>query len=1305
MSEIVGKLVKPATEILAHVAKRIPPALAKAHHRIGQMAHDAADHFDNVETDLAGKARIHSKSTEGEHLPHEEGPGASSALHHKEDEAAAGGRQTEQALHDGDPARAGAGGDPVGKGKPLDGRCTGGDPIDLVSGEALLAQTDVELPGVLPLVLRRTHLSGYRYGRLFGRSWASTLDERLEADGQGLVLATEDGMLLSYPVPRPNVPTLPAHGPRWPLLWDGTVRGVIRVTDPEAGVTRHFSPPDEGSRRPFDLPLTAVTDRNLNRVTIDRDVDGVPTAVGHSGGYRVRVETEGGRVTALRLLDAEGRPSTVREFAYSPAGDLTHVVNASGRAARLSYDEDGRIAEHTDREGRWYRFTYDENGRCVTGSGLDGFLSCSLAYDTAARTTEYTDSLGRTSVYRHDEGLRLVESTNALGQSLTNAWDADGRLLSHTDALGNTTRCSYDAAGNLAGTVLPDGGTTEAEYDDRHQLVRVVTPDGSVWRHTYDDRGNETSRTDPTGATTGYAYDATGGLTAVTDAAGRTRRFGCDAAGLPVESTDPLGASSRIERDDFGNVTVFTDELGRMTRYGWTVEGEPLWCESPDGGRMAKEYDAEGHLVRETDQVGDTVGYEIGPFGQVTARTLGDGSRHLFAYDTELNLVRVTEPSGRAWSYAYDEANNLVAETDFDGRELRYEVDAAGGLAAQTNGAGETVTFERDRLGRTVAMGHDGHRTQLVYDSSGNLVRESGAGVTVERVFDVLGQLVSESVDGRTTGYAYDELGRRTERRTPAGTVSRWAYDDADQPVSLDLAGHRITFGFDAAGQETGRRLPGGVTLAQSWDRAGRLTDQSLDRGPEGERVPLQRRTYSYRPDDVPTAVAELTTGTRNFTLDAAGRVLAVDARGWTERYAYDAVGNLSRASTGGPAAGGAATGAATSRGDEREAEHTYAGTRVRRAGRTTYEHDAEGRVVRTVRRLLNGRREVRSYQWDSLSRLVGATTPSGDRWRYSYDPAGRRVAKRRLDAAGETAEETLFVWDGTCLIEQIGHDGRVTSWEYEPDGFVPVAQLDQDEVDTRFRAIVADLSGAPAELVRADGELVPCRRTTLWGAPLPAEPGEGGADGVECPLRFPGQYADAETGWHYNLHRHYDPRSGRYTAPDPLGLDPSPNDTAYVSNPFVECDPLGLARTRAYTRKTQYPSGYRQGTHDHMVKNYTDEGRAMNGVPFKNGKRVPRHNLTWRDDKNKLIWKPGQGTKRDFSRTVTYEHSHAVVKHWNKIGRNSNRATRNDFYNTVTDNKGKAKMFPMEGSLNSSGGGKMKVTYNQQVGPGYTCR
>lgn len=41
----------------------------------------------------------------------------------------------------------------------------------------------------------------------------------------------------------------------------------------------------------------------------------------------------------------------------------------------------------------------------------------------------------------------------------------------------------------------------------------------------------------------------------------------------------------------------------------------------------------------------------------------------------------------------------------------------------------------------------------------------------------------------------------------------------------------------------------------------------------------------------------------------------------------------------------------------------------------------------------------------------------------------------------------------------------------------------------------------------------------------------------LEQPIRFPGQYADPETGYYYNYYRDYDPSLGRYIQADPIGV------------------------------------------------------------------------------------------------------------------------------------------------------------------------
>ncbi len=62
-------------------------------------------------------------------------------------------------------------------------------------------------------------------------------------------------------------------------------------------------------------------------------------------------------------------------------------------------------------------------------------------------------------------------------------------------------------------------------------------------------------------------------------------------------------------------------------------------------------------------------------------------------------------------------------------------------------------------------------------------------------------------------------------------------------------------------------------------------------------------------------------------------------------------------------------------------------------------------------------------------------------------------------------------------------------------------------------------------------------------------------------PLRFPGQYADDETGFSYNYFRDYEPRLGRYLQSDPIGLSGGINAFMYVEGrPVQETDEFGLS-------------------------------------------------------------------------------------------------------------------------------------------------
>ncbi|MFE9335931.1 putative T7SS-secreted protein [Streptomyces sp. NPDC007063] len=1049
------------------------------------------------------------------------------------------------------------------------------DPVDLATGKMYLPQTDLSLPGTLPLSFNRRVESGYTLGRWFGPSWSSTVDQRLEVDPEGVVFVAEDGRLLTFPHPAPGVPTLPSAGSsRMPL--ERTPDGGYTLTDPDTGWVRHFAPPQGDTSEDGAARIEQITDRNSNSITFEYDEQtGAPLRLVHSGGYTVRLTVEDDRVTALSLAGSE-TDTTVLRYAYTD-GNLTDVTGSSGLPLRFEYDDEQRVVSWTDTNDRRYDYVYDNLHRVIAEGGTAGHMQVRIDYDgvdeaTGHKVTTVTSAAGHATRTLFDDRGLVVGEIDPLDHRTRTERDARNRPLSHTDALGRRTTFTYDEAGRLASAKRPDGTTVAVERNELGLPVTTTDPDGAVWRQEWDEHGNRVSLTDPAGHATRFTYDGQGRLTAVTDALGATTRVRCDAAGLPLEITDPLGATTRYERDAFGRPVRLVDPLGAQTTLTWTTEGRLASRTTPDGATERWEWDGEGNCTRHVDAAGGETRYEYTHFDMLEARTGPDGVRYEFAYDAELRMTRVTNPQGLTWDYTYDPAGRLVAETDFDDRTQQYELDAAGELIRRTTPLGEEISYERDALGRTLRKDAAGAVTTYAYDPAGRLLDAAGPDAELRYQRDKLGRVKTELVNGRALTHTYDALGRHTRRVTPTGAVSTSTYDAAGNRTSLTASGRTLDFTHDAAGRETERRIgTEGLTLSQVWDPAGRLEALSLATADST----VQRKGYEYRADGYLTGVDDLLSGRATFDLDAIGRVTAVHARGWTERYAYDEAGNQTEASW-----------PATHASPEAIGPRTYEGTSIRTAGKVRYEHDPAGRTTLRQKTRLSKKPDTWHYTWDVEDRLTRVVTPDGTVWQYTYDPLGRRTAKHRMTADGEQAESVLFTWDGPTLIEQttaapdLPHPVTLT-WDHK--GFTPLTQTErltddstQQEIDSRFYAIVTDLVGTPTELISESGDIAWRTQSTLWGTTT------WHTDSTAyTPLRFPGQYYDPETGLHYNYFRYYDPATARYVTPDPLGLGPAPNNTSYVHNPYSWADPLGLGPYRDFAH----------GTAHHFAENIKNNG------------------------------------------------------------------------------------------------------------------
>jgi RHS repeat-associated protein len=245
------------------------------------------------------------------------------------------------------------------------------------------------------------------------------------------------------------------------------------------------------------------------------------------------------------------------------------------------------------------------------------------------------------------------------------------------------------------------------------------------------------------------------------------------------------------------------------------------------------------------------------------------------------------------------------------------------------------------------------------------------------------------------------------------------------------------------------------------------------------------------------------------------------------------------------------------------------------------------------------------------------------------------------------SVEHVEFIWDGAVLAEQACSvwsgggpsaspqpDVRVTAWEYGPDSFSPVSQVErtplrgapQQWIDHQFYAIVTDLIGASTEIIDATGRLVWQSRQSLWGSEF------GPSDAQAQPLlRFPGQYRDAETGLNYNYYRYYEPETGRYQSSDPIGLAGGKNQHAYTSNPLNWLDPLGLSPCTPGTSRRE---AFRQAKRDAGVPNSAVPSVSRTPMTDKWGDPVLDAN------KQRIMTREYTYTRPDGSKVMIQDHA-----------------------------------------------------------------
>lgn len=913
--------------------------------------------------------------------------------------------------------------------------------------------------------------------------------------------------------------------------------------------------------------LQRISEPCGNDILFEWNADNTLHALTDSAGQRVVCRYDRGRLASAWLDDE----ICLVSYAYDEQRQLVCVTGRGGSVRRRFRWQDGLMSAHEDANGllseyRWREidglprvvgfrhsggeqltFEYDfENGirRAIRDDGAQANWLIDDD-DNVARFTDY-DGRQTTFVYRDGELSDVILPGGAMRCS---TWDKYGRMTSETDPAGRRTEYYwYRLTDRITRTVYPDGTSSQAMYDLRGRLQSETDPAGNAIAYHYPDEEENLPES-------------------ITDALGGVVRLVWNIQGLLTQRTDCSGSVTRFSYDRFGQLIASEDAEGNITRREWNNAGLLSAVIHPDGSRESLVWNERGQLTGWRDPLESEVSWAYNALGLPVSLTDRIGRVRQWRYDPRGNLLRLDNGNGAEYRFTYDAVGRPLSETRPDETVRHMEWDARGFLCAlEENGrpvadggiARRVQQFSYDDSGLLIGRTQRHAEYRYVRDLSGQITRirrtptAEGVALGIESDeiayrHDAAGRVLSESGINGAVGYEWDALSNLTGLTLPGEQKLAWLHYGSGHVSAIRFGQQLVTeFTRDRLHREV-RRTQGAREQLRQYDSLGRRTLQRSELSTDvtlPEQAILER-LYRYTARGELSGVSDTLRGEVDYGYDAEGRLLKhYEARQGHSRaqFSYDAADNLAANDDAVPVT-------------DNRLQHWQA---------LFMKYDHWGNLV--SRR--NGLYE-QHYAYDAENRLVSArgTGPEGRfEAHYHYDALGRRTRKIVTTAHGTT--ETRFLWQGYRLLQEQQESGLCSTYIYDPnEAWSPLARVDhlRDQSSGEIYWFNTDLNGAPLEVTDEHGAV---RWSGQYGSFGEVRHQSEGFSRVvnrtamaHQPLRYAGQYADGETGLHYNLFRYYDPQVGRFIVQDPIGLNGGWNLYQYAPNPLGWIDPTGLSR------------------------------------------------------------------------------------------------------------------------------------------------
>ena len=638
-------------------------------------------------------------------------------------------------------------------------------------------------------------------------------------------------------------------------------------------------------------------------------------------------------------------------------------------------------------------------------------------------------------------------------------------------------------------------------------------------------------------------YAGDGGNTSSTSIA-LAQTVGNSSGTLPTPPVSPVPVVN-YEYDAEGNPTKRVlapgvTGFGFATQTGYDTLDRPTLITDAKAGTIKQGFDGQDRLTQVIDPRNLTTSMPRTGLGDVTSLASPDTGTATNTYDANGNLKTVTDSRGVLATLGYDNLDRLTSivytQSSKPTQSYGWNYDQIG--AGFSNG-----------IGRLTSSTYASGSSQFSYDALGRLLTET------RTLNPVTG--ANTATLNLTVGYSYDPAGNVTAITYPSGRQVSIGYANG-QPSTLGLADSAGGLVSPMLGQI--RYVPFGGVVSWQWqmstgaqqmsriyDTSGRLVRYPLGANVRDLTFDAAGRISAYTHYDATTGATSAATTALNqgFGYDELGRLTSVSMGTSTWAFGYDATGNRTRLTLNGGT----------------PSVYTIATTSNRLTSIATparsFTYDATGNTTVDTTSGNASASYTSVYgtggRLDSLTKNSVVTT-------FDYDAKGLRVRKFSSSGAASTV---VFAYDQSGqLLGEYDSTGKALR-EYIWLDNTPVAMFTPDATNAANPPvpyfIQTDHLNTPRVVVNKSNQVRWRWMAEPFGTTAPeTNPASLGA--FTQNLRFPGQYADQETGLNYNSQRDYDATLGRYVQSDPIGLEGGINTYLYAdASPQLFADPSGL--------------------------------------------------------------------------------------------------------------------------------------------------